>query len=52
MRLASEQYNLSMNIQDSYVHLTNYSLNKKNDNYDGDKHKLKLSDCLKNGLTS
>lgn len=29
-----------------YVHLTNYSLNKKNNNFDGDKHKLKLSDYL------
>lgn len=35
-----------------YVHLTNYSLNKKNTNYDGTKFKLKFSDVLKNGLTS
>ncbi len=52
VRLASEKYNVSRNIQDNYVHLTNYSLNKKNNNFDGDKHKLRLSDCLKNGFTS
>ena len=35
------------------MHLTNYSLNKKNTNkYDGDRHKLRLSDCLQGGLTS
>lgn len=52
VRLASEKYDISKNIQDSYVHLTNYSLNKKNDHYDGDNHKLKLSECLKSGFTS
>ena len=34
------------NISDSYMHLTNYSLNKKNDNFDPDKHKLKVADVL------
>ena len=35
------------------MHLTNYSLNKKNLNkFDGDKHKLRLSDCLASGLSS
>jgi tubulin polyglutamylase TTLL7 len=52
VRLASEKYDLSGNISDLYMHLTNYSLNKKNENYDGESHKLKLSDCLKNGFTS
>ena len=35
------------------MHLTNYSLNKKNkDKFDGERHKLRLSDCLDDGLTS
>lgn len=52
VRLASEKYELNGNIQDLYVHLTNYSLNKKNEHFDGQKHKLRLSDCLKSGMTS
>jgi len=46
VRLASEKYDPSKNFADSYIHLTNYSLNKNNKDYDGDKHKLKLSDVL------
>ncbi len=46
VRLASEKYSAAKNISDMYVHLTNYSLNKKNDNFDGDKHKLGLAKCL------
>jgi hypothetical protein len=46
VRLASEKYTGSKNMQDVYVHLTNYSLNKKNNNFDNEKHKLKVSDCL------
>lgn len=35
------------------MHLTNYSLNKKNTkNFDGIKHKLSLTECLDEGLTS
>lgn len=35
------------------MHLTNYSLNKKNQGkFDGMKHKLRLSDCINGGLTS
>ena len=52
VRLASEEYNLDNNTENMYVHLTNYSLNKKNENYDGVKYKLKLSDLLKTGLSS
>ena len=52
VRLASEKYDSGKNITDLYAHLTNYSLNKKNCNFDGDKHKLRLSDILKNGLSS
>lgn len=52
VRLASEKYSAAKNISDMYVHLTNYSLNKKNDNFDGDKHKLGLAKCLESGLTS
>ena len=48
IRLASEKYEVSKsNTSDVYVHLTNYSLNKKNQkNYDGEKHKLRLSEYL------
>lgn len=35
------------------MHLTNYSLNKKNQGkFDGIKHKLSLTECLEDGLTS
>lgn len=51
VRLASEKYDVSKNVNDPYTHLTNYSLNKKNDNFDTEAHKLKLSDCLKGTLT-
>lgn len=47
VRLASEKYKVDKNIQDMYTHLTNYSLNKKNQNFDGNKHKLTLSECLR-----
>jgi len=57
VRLASEKYNLSKNgggVQDHYMHLTNYSLNKKNQGkFDGERHKLRLSDCMgPGGFTS
>lgn len=45
VRLATEKYTKS-NLQDVFVHLTNYSLNKKNGKFDHDKHKLKVSDVL------
>lgn len=45
VRLASEKYTVAKgnNKAESYVHLTNYSLNKNNENYDNTQHKLKLS---------
>jgi tubulin polyglutamylase TTLL4 len=56
VRLASEKYSLGKNsTSDPYMHLTNYSLNKKNQGkFDGERHKLRLSECLKSGqgLTS
>jgi hypothetical protein len=52
VRLASEKYSMCRNIQDVYVHLTNYSLNKKNEHFDGNKHKLRLSDILNKGMSS
>ena len=52
MRLASEPYDQCKDIGDSFAHLTNYSLNKNGKNFDGEKHKLKLSDVLKSGLSS
>jgi tubulin polyglutamylase TTLL7 len=36
VRLASEKYTGSKNMTDVYVHLTNYSLNKKNNNFNND----------------
>ena len=53
VRLASEPYELSNSkesLQDLYMHLTNYSLNKRNDNFDSQKHKLRLSDVLAGGV--
>lgn len=47
VRLSSEPYNInSGNIQDMYMHLTNYSLNKKNEHFDPEKHKLLVSEVL------
>ena len=51
VRLASEKYNASKNFDDPFTHLTNYSLNKKNDKFDNDEHKLRLNDCLKGIMT-
>ena len=51
VRLASEKYQATKNVNDPYVHLTNYSLNKKNTSYNNELHKLKLSDCLKGMMT-
>lgn len=51
VRLASEKYQGSKDTQDAYKHLTNYSLNKKNENFDDGVHKLKLSQCLKGTMT-
>jgi hypothetical protein len=51
VRLASEKYQGSKNTNDVYTHLTNYSLNKKNNNFSDDDHKLKLSDVLKGQMT-
>lgn len=42
---------MTKDITDTYTHLTNYSLNKQNKNFDDNSHKLKLSDCLKGILT-
>jgi len=47
VRLASEKWTGLKNINDTFSHLTNYSLNKKNTGFNDDEHKLKLSDCLK-----
>lgn len=47
VRLASEKWVGTKNVADVFSHLTNYSLNKKNNNFNDDAHKLKLTDCLK-----
>ena len=46
VRLASEKYTMDDDDDNRFVHLTNYSLNKKNEGYDGDEHKLMISDVL------
>jgi tubulin polyglutamylase TTLL6/13 len=51
VRLASEKYQGCSNHHDAFVHLTNYSLNKKNNNFDDVNHKLRLKDCLQGTLT-
>lgn len=51
VRLASEKYDASKNFHDPFTHLTNYSLNKKNKNFNNDSHKLRLNDCLKGIMT-
>ena len=51
MRLASEPYDMTKDLNDAYTHLTNYSLNKNNKKFDEGNHKLKLSDCLKGIMT-
>lgn len=45
VRLASEKYTKKQT-GDNYVHLTNYSLNKANKNYNDSDHKLLLSEVL------
>lgn len=51
VRLASEKWSGTKNMNDVFVHLTNYSLNKRNNNFNDDEHKLKLSDCLVGQMT-
>jgi len=46
VRLASEKWVGTKNVSDVFCHLTNYSLNKKNNNFNDDAHKLKVTDCL------
>jgi hypothetical protein len=52
VRLASEKYDYSKGYDDPYVHLTNYSLNKNNTEFDSEKHKLRLKDVLRGELVS
>lgn len=51
VRLASQEYKCSNNLNDVYTHLTNYSLNKKNSQFDGANMKLKVSDVLKGEIS-
>ena len=52
VRLASEKYDHTKSFDDPFIHLTNYSLNKNNNNFDDKKHKLRVKDVLKGELTS
>jgi hypothetical protein len=38
-------------MHDHFVHLTNYSLNKQNENFNEQVHKLKVSDCLRGQMS-
>lgn len=53
VRLASEPYERSTGDaeKDQYKHLTNYSLNKKNKNFDGNIHKRRISNWLRGTIT-
>lgn len=53
VRLASEPYEriTGDSEKDQYKHLTNYSLNKKNKNFDGNIHKRRLSNWLRGTIT-
>lgn len=50
VRLASQKYDKNKDTDDAFVHLTNYSLNKNNKDFDSELHKLKLKDVLKGEL--
>lgn len=50
VRLASEKYT-QKNMHDHFIHLTNYSLNKQNENFNEQVHKLKVSDCLRGQMS-
>lgn len=62
VRLASERYDHTKDYWAElarpgasfghFVHLTNYSLNKNNKDFESSKHKLSLKDVLKGELTS
>jgi len=52
VRLASEKYDKTGNYDDPYIHLTNYSLNKNNSEFDDKKHKLRVKDLLQGELVS
>ena len=52
VRLASQKYDHTKSYDDPFVHLTNYSLNKNNTEFDDEKHKLRLQDVLKGDMES
>lgn len=52
VRLATEKYDPTKSFDDPFVHLTNYSINKNNVEFDGSKHKLRLKDVLRGEMIS
>lgn len=52
VRLATEKYDHTKSFDDPYIHLTNYSLNKNNKEFDSKKHKLRLKNILQGELVS
>lgn len=52
VRLATEKYDHTQNYDDPYIHLTNYSLNKDNEMFDSNVHKLRLKEILRGELES
>ena len=53
-RFCTESYQAPTpgNFRDFFRHLTNYSLNKNNTEFDSEKHKLRLKDVLRGELVS
>ena len=52
VRLATEKYDPNTSLNDHYTHLTNYSINKDNKEFDENQHKFRLKDILRGELTS
>jgi hypothetical protein len=52
VRLATEKYDNTKSYDDPYIHLTNYSLNKNNKEFNETKHKLRLKNLLVGELVS
>ena len=52
VRLATEKYDPTKSFDDPFVHLTNYSINKNNVEFDGSKHKLRFKDVLRGEMIS
>ena len=52
VRLATAKYDHTQSYDDPFIHMTNYSLNKNNSEFDSNVHKLRLKDVLRGELES